>query len=269
MNPRTTLPWVVFALFVFALGVLAAVLIPTWPPQAACAAETCKEAREWIASTITLVVILAGLFQYWQSQQWKRVEFVAAEMREFLSRQEVRLAMTMIDWASRNVNLHGSGIDAKTWPLVHRSLQSTALLPHVIKKQTGSNDLAEVADSELSAFTRDEAAIRDVFDTYLDGLERFGSFMRGGLIGERDLRPYLGYWIKDITNETADAADGEWACSLLSYIQFYGYENVQFLFAEFGYDITPAGPIYKRFLAQVADRDRAAQLQQLFERTSG
>ena len=39
-----------------------------------------------------------GLNQYRKSETWKRLEFVAAEMRAFYDDAAVKLAMGMLDW---------------------------------------------------------------------------------------------------------------------------------------------------------------------------
>ena len=238
------------------VGLLAWVLTPGWPPRAACASDECKEAREWISSAITMIVLLAGVYSYWQAQLWKRAEFVAGQMKEFFAVPAVRNAMTMIDWSSRNVNLFDDEADAREhWPLVTRRMQSDALLPHTMVRNESDQVVEEIQD-ELSGFSREQAAIRDTFDEFLDGLERFGNHVRSGLLTAHDLRPYLGYWIDDIARASTNDPDGEWSCSLLAYIDFYEFSAVQSLFLKFGHDIRPGGTIFAGFLAQVWDPDR-------------
>lgn len=271
-SPQFTIPLVAALLTVLALLFLASVLGAAWPPSVSCATDECKEAREWISSTVTAIVIFAGLYQYWQAQQWKRAEFVAGEMQAFFSLPSVRKAMLMVDWGTRHVNLFDTAsTDPRTWPLVSRRLQSDALLPHPLRQRVCAVTDAtttEAVDSELAAFSMEEVAIRDAFDAFLDGLERFASHVETGLLAPRDLRPYLGYWIDDIAGPTPDASDGEWACSLLAYIAFYRYTGVQALFLGFGHDITPQGRLFAGFLRQVPDRSRAVQFVDLFASTA-
>jgi hypothetical protein len=79
------------SLILLALGVLlvftgiGSLLIAAWPPRAICTEHDCKEAREWIASSVTLLVLLGGLYQYRRSQLWKRAEFIAGEMKVFFA----------------------------------------------------------------------------------------------------------------------------------------------------------------------------------------
>jgi hypothetical protein len=258
------IPLLAVVLVVCALLFLVELLAAAWPPAARCTGDECKEAREWIASIITVLVLVAGLYQYWRAQQWKRAEFVAGEMQSFFSLRDVRKAMLMIDWGRRNVNLLDiESTDPKAWPLVTRRLQSDALLPHPLRKK-GSTVESEAVDSDLAGFSILEVAIRDAFDAFLDGLERFASHVESGLLAPPDLDPYLGYWIDDIARPTKDKLDGEWTCSLLAYIAYYRYTGVQALFREFDHDITPQGGLFAGFLQQVEDKERAKALYRLF-----
>ena len=45
-------------------------LLHAWPPKVICAEDSCKEAREWIAYSVTVLVLLGGLYQYWRAQLW-------------------------------------------------------------------------------------------------------------------------------------------------------------------------------------------------------
>ena len=60
-------------------------------------------------------------------------------------------------------------------------------------------------------------------DAFLDGLERFASYISTGLISVADLRPYLKYWIDDIAAQTDDPLDAEWTCSFVSYVDYYQF----------------------------------------------
>ena len=40
-------------------------LVSGWPPTVACGDDRCKEAREWAAFSLSLLVVLGGAYQYW------------------------------------------------------------------------------------------------------------------------------------------------------------------------------------------------------------
>jgi hypothetical protein len=220
-------------------------------------------------------VVIGGPFQYWRNQQWKRAEFLAAEMRAFFTTPRVRNTLAMIDWGGRNIDLYASeNRDVKTWPLITRNLQLRALLPHPIvnagvdAERTGGQDAerSDVSGGDLRDFTADETAVRDCYDELLDGLERFASYAATGLIRPADLRPYLGYWIDDIASKKGDDLDLAWTCVFLSYVEFYGFTAVQRLFLDFGYDVSSRGSLFKYFLESIPDRNVATALAELLER---
>lgn len=245
---------------------LALVLVPHWPPQAACTLKGCKEGREWISSAVTVLVLLGGLLQYRRAELWKRAEFLAEEMRTFFTNDAIARALTMVDWTARRINLlNVKSEDPKDWSLVTRVLQNRALLPHKLKKDPSSSspDGERTLDSDLAGYTREEVAIRDDYDALLDGLERFASFVSTGLVSPVDLQPYLRYWVDDIAKESDDRADNEWTFFLLAYIEFYRFTGVQELFKAFGYDIRSGGSLFKAYARQVGDPHLAGRIIEL------
>jgi len=63
----------------------------------------------WIEILKILGAALAfgiGLNQYRKSEAWKRLEFVAAEMKAFYADPAVKLAMGMLDWRKKEVALY-------------------------------------------------------------------------------------------------------------------------------------------------------------------
>jgi len=255
-----------------------------------------------------------GLRQYWRADYWKRSEFLAKEMKDYFADPKVSIALTLIDWGVRFVNLGVKAADATVEhrvdeTLVDRDLQCAALRPHTLLSATGASDAVARSDSmpstratpgsnapsgsdEVSrsvvvspsdssrpdsesssdaaplsnavsragsltsggaAFKPEEAAIRDSYDRFLDGLDRFGNYLSGELVSVVDLQPYLGYWIADIANTECDGMDAMWSLCLLAYIEFYAFTGVKTLFAEFGYDIGIDGDLVKVFLVKVSD----------------
>jgi hypothetical protein len=162
------------------------------------------------------VAFACGLYQYSKAQAWKRHEFVAAEVRQFDSDPLARSAMLMIDWGTRNIALFPSHPDySARFVLVTRPLLHTALVTH---------------DKIGRVYTPDEAAIRDCFDSFFSGLERFEQFIRAGLVGASEFQPYLAYWIQSICEET----NPELRRILNEYVAFYHFEGVASLFQRYG-----------------------------------
>ncbi|MEP7375907.1 MAG: hypothetical protein ABI675_21100 [Chitinophagaceae bacterium] len=207
----------------------------------------------------TLSVAIIAITTYQRNEKWKRAEFLAREMKEFQEKRPVQNTFKLIDWGSRSIPLLSE--DAKD--KVTREIQVHALLPHtVVNKKQGSD--AEYsglhADNAGSYYKPEEVAIRDSFDAFLDGLERFSYYVETGLVKAEGLRPYLEYWIDDIHSPAKDEEDAAWSAALLTYIQFYKFTGVQKLFAAFNKPIDPAQKVYTGFLRKMKDQELAKQI---------
>jgi hypothetical protein len=230
-----------------------------------------------------VIAFLVGLRQYRRAEYWKRSQFLAREMKEFFADPRVENARTMIDWGVRDIPLLTpskltDGREDSGVRTVDRQLQCKSLRPH---DWTGAHPTATAASSDEAvtmapssdivrkpesaslggtSFEPEEAAIRDCYDRFLDGFERFGNYRRGNLVSVNDLKPYVQYWIDDIVDTKCDAKDSLWCVFLFAYIEFYSFEGVQALFDSFGHDIGIDSELVKRFVHQCADKPRATCL---------
>lgn len=214
----------------------------------------------------TVIAAGVGLRTFWRTEQWKRAEFLAREMKDFFSNRQVALALQMIDWDSRRLTLLGDADPNKT-VRVSRADQLRALLPHPL---LGTDDLCGTSPTEsddqesaCGAYSPEQAAIRDCYDAFLDGLERFASYVSSGLIEVSDLRAYLTYWIDDIHAPAENADDAAWSAAILAYIEFYRFRGVQALFLAFERDIRPSQPCFTEFLRRMTDQDLAVKFANL------
>jgi hypothetical protein len=209
---------------------------------------------------------LAGLgivvSTYYRNERWKRAEFLANEMKEFFATPRVQKALVLIDWGERRMNLLEDGSAEETSVTVTRAMQVRGLKPHVLLVGDGSDSEMVVSEdgSRREAFRLPEAAIRDCYDAFLDGLERFSSYVKTGLIEVASLRPYIGYWVESIASPTSNRDDAAWCATLLTYIRFYGFDGVLWLFKAFGKNIEPGSDIYRSFLLGMTDQKLASDL---------
>lgn len=154
-----------------------------------------------------------GLNQYRKSEAWKRLEFVAAEMKAFYDDAAVKLAMGMLDWRKKEVALF---------------------------KYRGENDFDRVVvDYALVAsalginpdlkYDKNQSAIREVFERFLEFLARFEGFLAAGVVRETDLNPYLDYWTKLIAGQDSHSPEvtAQVLPQLWKFIDYYGYRDVR------------------------------------------
>jgi len=144
----------------------------------------------WIEILKILGAALAfgiGLNQYRKSEAWKRLEFVAAEMKAFYADPAVKLAMGMLDWRKKEVALYKYR-DENNYD---RELVDYGLVARALG-----------IDPDL-AYDKKQSAIREIFERFLEYLARFEGFLTAGVVKPIDLDPYLGYWTKLIARRDA------------------------------------------------------------------
>jgi hypothetical protein len=227
-----------------------------------------------------------GLVQYRRADYWKRSEFLAKEMKEYFADPKVMLALTMVDWGERDIQLFdppkpGSGSVDSGERTIDRALQCQALRPHdwpgltppaagtkppssdeMSSKPPSSDTVTQKgpATSGGTGFSPEQAAIRDCYDRFLDGFERVGNYLSGKLLSVKDLKPYVGYWVNDIADTQCDAADSLWCVYVFAYIEFYSFLGVQSLFRAFDHDIRIDGALVAKFVDQSANKPAALAL---------
>jgi len=109
---------------------------------------------------VAAIAFFVGLHQYNRSQQWKRAEFLANEIKELLADPKAVNALTMIDWGARKIKLHSIEDPAeKERTLVTYTMQCAALLPHTFKSspvstgETSSGTTYVISRAEVQTTT--------------------------------------------------------------------------------------------------------------------
>jgi hypothetical protein len=220
-------------------------------------------------ATLSVGVIggLIALATFRRTEKWKKAEFIAEEMKEFFADENVKKTLLMIDWGKRRIKLLPETATHDGTVVVDRLLQARALRPHIVETEFIPDhptipklDKAKTDSSDLASFYPAEVAIRDCYDGFLDGLSKFASYVKTDLVEVEVLSTYLRYWIKCILESTEDPDDAAWKTSLLTYISYYEYTRVIWLFGRFGYDINPSDGKLKEFSNQMQDKRLASAL---------
>jgi hypothetical protein len=176
------------------------------------------EAIKLLALVGGSIAFIAGLLQYRKAQRWKRAEWVAQEMQAFFTDQRVAAALRMIDWGARRIELYPERADPAARTVYVRDDELAKAL--------------ENHEDRPHGFTEDEATIRDVFDHFLDRLERINSFVETHLVSISDLRPYLSYWARNIKAARDGDPKVDRLVQLKRYMKIYGYAGVEKLFTQ-------------------------------------
>jgi len=221
--------------------------------------ELAKLWVEIIGLVASFSAAIVALRAFLRGEQWKRAEFLAKEMKEFLDNPRVQKALLLIDWGSRRIALLDDSADDHGYVLVTRQLQVNALLPHTFLSPASMEE-SDAISSVTQRYTPSQAAIRDCYDAFLDGLERFSSYFETRLINIKQLHPYLRYWIDKIHEPVQNADDAAWKAALLTYVAFYEFPGVQSLFRAFDRSIDPSAPAFRGFLEKMKDQELARRL---------
>ncbi len=118
------------------------------------------EPKDWVAAgtlAVAILVAIRGLVEYIKAQRWKRLEFVAGQVKDFRTDPACRNVVVMLDYNERPVELFPSAKDyADRYVVVTDDVLKTALTYHV--------------DRPECSYTPTETAIRDSFDAFLTDL---------------------------------------------------------------------------------------------------
>ncbi|MEL6814555.1 MAG: lipase family protein [Cyanobacteria bacterium J06598_3] len=217
-------------------------------------------------------VISWGVSHYVRHQTWQRIEFLRRAVKEFEQDPEIRNALKILDFEEyRDYYIPGgpglagaakssdpaSALSAATASMPGQETASAirfrmsdqllcnALANHDQRAQTKSRldyhqDHDEVDPAALRQY-QIETALRDWFNKLLNGLEHFGYFIESGMFTEKELQPWLNYWIK-LIGDPAYRRPGASKVydALYSYVHHSGFFGVQKLFERFGYRILPS-----------------------------
>jgi hypothetical protein len=169
-----------------------------------------------IINFILKIIPILGIFpfvkliwEYTRDLKWKKSEFLAKEIKDFQSDENVKIVFQLLDWNSRKIKLKSNEYNISDNDLI------SALQTH----------------DKKSKFSIQEAELRDIFDYFFDKLSLFNIYINNGLISEEELYEYIGYYVNILTSKTKkprlliDTFD--------EYIRFYEFENVSELIERF------------------------------------
>lgn len=218
---------------------------------------------QWLIAIGLLLMggaLVWGVRHYGRQQKWRRIEFLRQAVKEFEQQPEIYSALKILDFEeyrdysipARGPNQTTPGKNTLNSPMqgaisfrVDDDLLWNALAPHAqrarIKTQLDLRQDRDQLHPEALRQYQIETVLRDWFNTMLNGLEHFGYFVESGLFSEKELRPWLNYWVKLIADPAyRRPGASKFYDALYSYIHHSGFFGVQKLFERFGYRILPS-----------------------------
>lgn len=183
-----------------------------------------KEIQEFIESIVKIIgVFFAAItlfftyLTYNSSQKWKVAEFTFSQYNLFSKNSSVIKANKMLDYNRSLISFSDSSFFVED-DLIDYSLR---------------------IDTINGEFKFPQSNIRDIFDEYLDQLSLFNRYAKADLISYEQIKPYLIYQISIIADSTNTRKTNTFRNRLWNYIDYYGYEDVQELCKNLGYNIKP------------------------------
>ncbi len=168
---------------------------------------------------ISLLVLIKGIYEYTKAQKWKKGEFVAKEIKEFQNDFDIKRAMILLDWNSKDLDLKPNEIEGKSKFFFTDDLIKSALQTH----------------REMSTFSHEEVVIKSVFDSLFDRLTLFNNYIETGLINTNDIKPYLIYWIRILADPQNERKSKEVRNQIWKFVDEYGYDGVRAFCDKFGF----------------------------------
>lgn len=185
-----------------------------------------NEALDWVVRIGVVggfVIFGVGLWQYGQSQRWKRAEFLLSEIRLFEPRQNIVNVRRILDNAQAHVYLYGE-----------KDAEGKQETPVAVDRSMLLNALTELAELKRD-HNDDERAIRVALNSYLSHLDHFNNVVDSGLVRKQELKLYLQHYLDIIGNHRNAKLSNETRNKLWVYMHSNGYEGSINLLKKFGY----------------------------------
>ena len=139
-----------------------------------------------VSAACAIAVFAFGIWQYRSSENWKRSEFVAEQIKEFNSDKINRAVLLMMDYDPAHIELFPDKANVNDrYVDVHFEM------------------LVKAIGQELK-FTEAEFQIRIYFEYFLTALSRFNYFLNSGAIEPQELCADFDYPIELMTGTARD-----------------------------------------------------------------
>ncbi len=233
-------------------------VLSTAPAVSIISEQNLLVASKWLLACGALLTggaISWGTSHYVRQQRWRRIEFLRQAVNEFEQDPDIRNALKILDFEeyrdyvipAAQGTLSGQGHQPAEQIVfrINDELLCNALANHDQrarnKRQLNTHQAHNLLTAESLRQYQIETALRDWFNKLLNGLEHFGYFLESELFTQKELQPWLSYWIKLIADPAyRRPGASKFYDALYSYIHHSGFFGVQKLFERFDYRILPS-----------------------------
>jgi hypothetical protein len=178
-----------------------------------------------IATLVTAASAIGGggfaLWRWVDDQRWRRVQYAQSVIKTSFEDETVTKACEVLDTTDQVVRFRDRH-DPKKEREIH------------ISDDFLINALSTF--DEKTSNTSEELYVRLVLDKLFDEINTFQSHIDAGLIKLNDIRPYLEYWIKEISGN-GRVHEERVAYQIYKFLRYFGYSGVLTLASDMGFPI--------------------------------
>ncbi len=173
--------------------------------------ENSNKSFDWFTSvslTIAFLIFVAGLYQYWKAQRWKRTEFLISLFKDLENTYEYKNAIIMLEWKNQKVELYPykSNIEERF---------DEVSIDEQIKALGYSNKDVETMPKLIR--------VRYLYDRLFSLLARIEEFISKKLIIEKEILPHLKYYLKLLNADIAYEKNLEFSTKVYEYLKKYNF----------------------------------------------
>jgi hypothetical protein len=181
--------------------------------------------KDFAALVTAAGVIIGGGFALWRwrdDQKWRRVQYAQSIVKACFENALVDKACDVLDCTDETVRFRDEDNPRK-----YRDIRiSDRLLTGALSTFDDKTDN-----------TLDEQFVRAALDQFFFEINMFQRHIDAKLIKLNDIRPYLEYWIKEISANGRVHQNKDVAHQVYKFLDYFGYHGVLTLARDMGYPI--------------------------------
>jgi predicted nucleotidyltransferase len=159
-----------------------------------------------------ILAAAGGGFALWRwtvDQKWRRVQHAQSLVEKFLEKRNTSNAFEILDTIGE--------VECETKYNLEKKETVDITDKFLIGALSTFDQKTENDDNEIIA--------RDIFDDFFDDLGTFQSHIDTKLIKLKDIKPYLEYWIQELTGHER-VHNVDFGNQVAKYLDFFGYDRV-------------------------------------------
>jgi hypothetical protein len=171
---------------------------------------------------LTLAVATAGgVFALWRwtvEQKWRRVLYAQSLMEKFFQKENTVKALEILDVVDEEVEFDFPDKSKKPIKLTNDFLIGA---------------LSTFDQKEINEVP--EIVVRTILGEFFEDLSNFQNHIDAGLIKIKDIKPYLEYWIQELTGRGRVHDDARFGVQVGKFLGYFGYARALVLAKDMGY----------------------------------